>query len=124
MCGEVRNLGRYREDVAGKIDFIFAQLCRRFGDGRSLLRGALRIAYEILKLRRMASGRRIQVSGWATDSPLLGFRDSWGVVARNGGRAGRRWLWELAQGTCKPGEQIRPESGGVTNEPSDDELLP
>ena len=48
------------------------KLFHRVGDGRLPLHVAPEMAYELFKLRLMASERRAQVYGWTIDLPHLG----------------------------------------------------
>ena len=58
------------------------------------------------------------------DSGHMGRRAFREVASRNNGRARRRWLWELAEAKTAGGGPIRTESGGMMNEPPNDELVP
>ena len=75
------------------------------------------MADEILELRRMAPGRRIQVNSRAMDSQRKGCRVFPEVAVSNDDRARWSWPWELAQAKCKEGEPIRTESGDIADEP-------
>ena len=58
------------------------------------------------------------------DSGHTGRRAFREVVSRNNGRARRRWLWGLAESETVGGGPIRTDSGGMMNEPYNDEIAP
>lgn len=51
-------------------------------------------------------------------------RATYDVASRNLDRARRRWIWVLAKAKAVDRGPIGAESGGVMNEPSEDEFIP
>lgn len=120
----VRKPGWYHKDLVDKIGIISAQLFHPIGDCRLQLYLAPKMARETPELRSVASGRRIQANGLKMDSGHTGRRAFREVVSRNNGRARRRWLWGLAESETVGGGPIRTDSGGMMNEPYNDEIAP
>ena len=120
----VRKPGWYHKDLVDKIGIISAQLFHPIGDCRLQLYLAPKMARETPELRSVVSGRRIQANGLKMDSGHTGRRAFREVVSRNNGRARRRWLWGLAESETVGGGPIRTDSGGMMNEPYNDEIAP
>ena len=92
----VTNQKSHREDLAEEIGIIFSQLPQRIDNCRLPLHVATKLPYELRELRRMVSERRVRVTGRQINSPHIGCRAFWEVMARNSNCTGRRWLWQLA----------------------------
>ena len=68
----VRNLERFRKDRVDRIGIDFAQLFHRNGDCRLPSHSVRTMATDVHEMRRIVSGRRIQVNCWKMGSAHSG----------------------------------------------------
>ena len=82
------------------------------------------MALDLLGLRSIVSGRRVQVDAWRMDSTRTGRAAFWVVVPRNWGRARRRRLRSLAAPKVSGEGPIPRGAAEISNEPSEDGIFP
>ena len=128
ICDQVLTGARgpqwFHRDSADFVGVVSAQLFHRIGGHKLPINVGPSVAAQLLDIRNIVSGRRIEINQWSMDSPHPECREFYGVVTRNVDRARKHMALEQARLRVGAGVDIRHEKGNIAHDPSDAELVP